>query len=47
MKVLILGGGGREHAVAWKLKFDDPSVQITAAPGNPGIEELEIGRAHV
>ena len=40
MKVLILGGGGREHAVAWKLRSDDPSVHITAAPGNPGIEEI-------
>ena len=40
MKVLILGGGGREHAVAWKLTQDDPAVQITAAPGNPGIEPL-------
>ncbi|MBC7896408.1 MAG: phosphoribosylamine--glycine ligase [Cytophagaceae bacterium] len=40
MKVLILGGGGREHAVAWKLKIDNPSIQLTAAPGNPGIEEL-------
>ncbi|MGQ0646657.1 MAG: phosphoribosylamine--glycine ligase [Gemmatimonadaceae bacterium] len=40
MKVLILGSGGREHAVAWKLKTDDPSIQLTAAPGNPGIEDL-------
>lgn len=40
MKVLILGSGGREHAVAWKLKSEDPSVQLTAAPGNPGIEAL-------
>ncbi|MCC6317854.1 MAG: phosphoribosylamine--glycine ligase [Gemmatimonadaceae bacterium] len=40
MNVLILGGGGREHAVAWKLTTDDPSVRITAAPGNPGIEAL-------
>ena len=40
MNVLILGGGGREHAVAWKLAKDDPSVRLTAAPGNPGIEQL-------
>lgn len=40
MNVLILGSGGREHAVAWKLKNEDPSIQLTAAPGNPGIEEL-------
>ncbi|MDQ6718965.1 MAG: phosphoribosylamine--glycine ligase [Gemmatimonadota bacterium] len=37
MKVLIVGGGGREHAIAWKLKRDDPSVELLAAPGNPGI----------
>ena len=35
-----MGGGGREHALAWRLAQDDPSVSITAAPGNPGIAEL-------
>lgn len=40
MKVLILGGGGREHAIAWKLKQDEPSLDLIAAPGNPGIAEL-------
>lgn len=40
MTVLLLGGGGREHALAWRLKRDDPSIQIVAAPGNPGIAEL-------
>lgn len=40
MSVLILGSGGREHAIAWKLKQDDPSLDLIAAPGNPGIEEL-------
>ncbi len=40
MRVLIIGGGGREHALAWKLKHDDPSIEILAAPGNPGIAEL-------
>jgi phosphoribosylamine--glycine ligase len=39
-KVLIVGGGGREHALAWKLKRDDPEIQLVAAPGNPGIAEL-------
>jgi len=37
MKVLIVGGGGREHALAWKLCRDDPSLELIAAPGNPGI----------
>ena len=37
---MILGGGGREHALAWKLKRDDPTLELLAAPGNPGIGEL-------
>lgn len=35
-----MGGGGREHALAWRLAQDDPSVSIIAAPGNPGIAQL-------
>ncbi len=42
MKVLLVGGGGREHALAWKLVQDDPTLDIIAAPGNPGI--AAIGR---
>jgi phosphoribosylamine--glycine ligase len=40
MKVLILGGGAREHALAWKLTQDDPSIDLLVAPGNAGIAEL-------
>lgn len=40
VKVLIVGSGGREHALAWKLKADDPSLDIVATPGNAGIAEL-------
>jgi phosphoribosylamine--glycine ligase len=40
MKVLIVGGGGREHALAWKLRRDDPGLELIAAPGNPGIASL-------
>ena len=40
MKVLIVGGGGREHALAWKLRRDDPNLDLIAAPGNPGIASL-------
>jgi phosphoribosylamine--glycine ligase len=40
MKVLIVGGGGREHALAWKLRRDDPNAELIAAPGNPGIESV-------
>jgi phosphoribosylamine---glycine ligase len=40
VKVLIVGGGGREHALAWKFKQEDPSVDLIVAPGNPGIADL-------
>ena len=40
MKVLLVGNGGREHAIAWKLKQDDPSIEIVCAPGNAGIAEM-------
>lgn len=40
MKFLIVGGGGREHALAWKLRQDAPTAEIIAAPGNPGIASL-------
>jgi len=37
---MLVGGGAREHALAWKLTHDDPSLELLAAPGNPGIAEL-------
>src|SRR5262245_6910485 len=40
MKVLLVGAGGREHALAWRLRRDVPNIEIVAAPGNPGIAEL-------
>ena len=40
MRILIVGGGGREHALAWRLRRDDPSLELIAAPGNPGLAEL-------
>lgn len=36
----MVGGGGREHALAWKLRRDDPSLEIISAPGNPGLAEF-------
>ncbi len=38
MKVLIVGSGGREHALLWKLKHDQPTARFYAAPGNGGTE---------
>ncbi len=40
MKILIVGSGGREHALAWRLKQSPRVTHIMAAPGNPGIAEL-------
>jgi len=36
MKILVIGGGGREHALAWKLKQSPKASQVFVAPGNAG-----------
>ena len=36
MKVLVIGGGGREHALAWKLAQSKRTSQVLVAPGNAG-----------
>ena len=40
VSILIVGGGGREHALAWRLRQEIPTARILAAPGNPGIAEI-------
>jgi phosphoribosylamine--glycine ligase len=40
MKVLIIGNGGREHAIAWKLKQSPKISKIYSTPQNPGIAEI-------
>jgi phosphoribosylamine---glycine ligase len=44
VKVLLVGSGGREHALAWKLSQAPSLTELHAAPGNPGIATL--GRCH-
>lgn len=36
MKILVVGGGGREHAIAWRLSKDSVSPELYCAPGNAG-----------
>lgn len=40
MNVLILGSGGREHAIAWKISQSALLSKLFVAPGNPGTEEV-------
>jgi phosphoribosylamine--glycine ligase len=40
MKVLIIGGGGREHALAWRIAQSAEVERVFAAPGNPGIARV-------
>ena len=40
MRLLVVGGGGREHALCWALRRENPEAQIYCAPGNPGTAEL-------
>jgi phosphoribosylamine---glycine ligase len=42
VKVLVIGSGGREHALAWGLTRDPGVERLYAAPGNPGIAALDV-----
>lgn len=40
MKILVVGGGGREHAIIWKLKQSSRITKLYCAPGNGGISQI-------
>ncbi len=40
MKILVVGGGGREHAMTWALTAGRADVTVVGAPGNPGMAQL-------
>ena len=40
MRLLVVGGGGREHALCWALRRENPDADLFCAPGNPGTAEL-------
>ncbi|HEX9705568.1 MAG TPA: phosphoribosylamine--glycine ligase [Gemmatimonadales bacterium] len=53
MRILVVGGGGREHALLWSLQRDLPQAILFAAPGNPGtallatnlkVQAVEVGK---
>ena len=43
ISVLVVGGGGREHALSWKIAQSDLSTNTFCAPGNAGIEATKVG----
>ena len=40
MRVLVVGGGGREHALCWALRRENAEIHLSCAPGNPGTAAL-------
>ena len=47
MNVLVIGSGGREHALVWKIAQDSRVNKLYSAPGNPGMKEAELIKIEV
>jgi phosphoribosylamine--glycine ligase len=45
VRILVVGGGGREHAVTWRLAADPEVTELHCAPGNPGIAQVAVCHA--
>jgi phosphoribosylamine--glycine ligase len=45
VRLLVVGGGGREHALCWALRREQPAADLYCAPGNPGTAELATNLA--
>src|SRR6266700_3648275 len=46
MKLLVIGSGGREHALVWKLAQSPHLTQMWCAPGNAGIAQERLAKNH-
>jgi phosphoribosylamine---glycine ligase len=42
VRLLVVGGGGREHALCWALRGEQPDADLYCAPGNPGTAEVAV-----
>ena len=42
MRILVVGGGGREHALCWALRRENPEADLYCAPGNPGTAAVAL-----
>lgn len=42
MKILVVGSGGREHALAWKIKQSEIVDEVFCVPGNPGMDKIGV-----
>ncbi len=45
MNILLLGSGGREHAIAWKLKQSTRCSKIFISPGNAGTAQVGVNKS--